>query len=259
MQHNFDIAALNYDTDFTYSNIGIAQRMQVYRFLKPLLADNKPLNILELNCGTGIDAKYINTFGHKVLATDISTEMLKRAEINCKQTSVKLSKLDISEINLKTFKSKFDLIFSNFGGLNCLSPEELSNFLAIAPSLLNDKGKMVMIIMPKHTIWERLYFYLKGNKSQARRRDREDYIIANVENSEVKTWYYNPNRIVEYATNFRAIKIKPIGLWVPPSYLETSFLSKKTILKLLNTMDRIFHNSRLSKYSDHFYIELQKK
>jgi len=53
MPNDFDIAAMHYDENFTFSNIGKAQRQRVFDYLKPFLNSSKTLSILELNCGTG--------------------------------------------------------------------------------------------------------------------------------------------------------------------------------------------------------------
>ena len=259
MSHDFDIAARTYDLDFTSSRIGSIQREQVRKHLEVLVNVKKKLNILELNCGTGADAAYMNKFGHKITATDISSEMIHVSKEKYSNTSITFQQQDITKISPNTFHEKFDLIFSNFGGFNCLSKTELVRFLKIAPSLLEESGKLVLIIMPKYTLWEQVYFYLKGEKQKARRRKTNSFVLANVQGVDVKTWYFNPSEIIEYSSNFNATKTKPIGFCVPPSYLEKSILGKRNILGILKGLDQFFNWSFLSKYADHFYIELEKK
>jgi len=259
MNHDFDIAAKSYDQTFTNSNIGKAQRQQVYKYLNKLIDRSNSLRVLELNCGTGEDAKYISQYGHKVIATDISNEMIQIAKAKNNELSTSFYQQDITKITSKTFDEKFDLIFSNFGGFNCLSKTELTAFLDLAPQLLSTKGKLVLVVMPKHTIWETIYFSLKGQTKKAKRRTSETFVLANVEGIDVKTWYFNPSEIAKNALHFDLINTRPIGLWVPPSYLEHSVLGKKSILNILKKLDLVFSWSFLSKYADHYYIELEKK
>ena len=80
MLSDFDIAAQHYDTNFTFSKIGKAQRKMVFRYLNSIINNNNKLSILELNCGTGEDAIHLNKMGHNVVATDISEEMIKTAK-----------------------------------------------------------------------------------------------------------------------------------------------------------------------------------
>lgn len=267
MKKDFDHIAKDYDIDFTYSEIGKCQRNSVYRYLNK---SPKNLNILELNCGTGEDAIWLAKQGNQVLATDISDEMIKvakqkGAEIN----NLKFETIDINKLSdlcesLVTFavKSKFDLIFSNFGGLNCLSKKELKNFFHSASQLLHKNGKLILVIMPKNTLWERFYFILKIDFKKVFRRNTNKALEVNVENnpevSGVKTWYYNPKDIKEIAKPyFKMVITKPIGFFIPPSYLENYFKKHKRLLRILDQLEkRIGKFGFLSRFSDHYLIEL---
>ncbi len=258
MSENFDKHAKNYDTVFTYSQIGKAQRDRVYHFLKTDISSNKKLTILELNCGTGEDAHYFTQQGHTVLATDISSEMINVAKE--KYPKISFQQLDITKITSDTFTEKFDLIFSNFGGLNCLSKPELASFITISESFLSPSGKIALVIMPKNCLWERFYFSIKGEFKKARRRNTNKPLLVNVEGLQVPTWYYNPKDVVSLALNdYNTKTIKPIGIKIPPSYLESFFLNKKRLLKLLVQAEKIFSNRFWSKYADHYLIVFQKK
>src|SRR5436190_17085943 len=80
-------------------------------------------SILELNCGTGIDAVFFAEHGMNVHATDISEGMLNelRKKISEKNLEGKITtqKCSFTELNFVVDK-KFDCIFSDFGGLNCV-------------------------------------------------------------------------------------------------------------------------------------------
>lgn len=260
MSNSFDLAAKEYDQEFTFSNIGKAQRNRVYKYINPILKQSKKLSILELNCGTGADAIYFSNLGHNVIATDISEGMISVAKVKTYPNNLEFRNQDINTITNQTFNKTFDLIFSNFGGLNCLSKGQLSTFLKISAHLLNKNGKLVMVIMPKQCLWERLYFSLKGNFKKAKRRNTNKSVIANIDGVGVETWYYNPKEIV-YLTQvqYALKKVKPIGLVIPPSYLENSILAKKSILNILIGLEKIISGSFWAKYADHFLIELTKK
>ncbi|MDC8005760.1 methyltransferase domain-containing protein [Aureisphaera galaxeae] len=261
MPDHFDTSAKTYDAVFTFSEIGKAQRHRVYQFLsRNILPVSEKLNILEINCGTGEDALYLANKGHRVLATDISEAMIAAAHEKRASDNVQFLKQDITAIRKDTFSEKFDLIFSNFGGLNCLSPEQLRKFMEIAPSLLQPQGKMVWVIMPRHTLWERVYFMLKGKLKRAFQRKNKGPVSVNVEGVTVPTWYYNPQEIVHLAKDgFVATAIKPIGICIPPSYLESFFASRKKLLGIFRRMESWFNYGFWAKYADHYIIELQLK
>lgn len=257
MLNDFDIASSKYDAQFTFSNIGKAQRHMVFNYLNPIINQDKKLSILELNCGTGEDAIQFNKRGHQVIATDISEGMIDAAKAKSKNVDFQIK--DINALHKNSFETKFDLIFSNFGGFNCLSKPEIETFFKTALHLLQPKGKIILVIMPKHCLWERLYFSLKGNFKKAKRRQSSASVLANVDGVKVKTWYYNPEEISSLTKSYYNIeKVKPIGITIPPSYLEKSFLSKQPFLFILKSLDNIITGSFWSKYADHFLIELNK-
>lgn len=255
MEASFDKAAINYDDTFTNTEIGKMQRVLVYNELSKHLTSVQ--NILEINCGTGEDAIWFAKQNFNITATDISPKMIEVAK---NKTNLNFRVADINSIT-KTFEDEqFDLLFSNFGGLNCLSELKLKNFFSNIHSILSEKGKMALVIMPKNTLWERLYFLAKAQFSKMSRRKKAG-VIANVDGENVTTYYYNPKDIVNLAkANFETVTVKPIGFFVPPSYLEGYFKNKKGILKFLNRWEQGIKNMTfLSKYADHYLIILQKR
>jgi len=260
MLSDFDVSAKNYDHAFTFSQIGRAQRSRVHQFLEKNILEAKSLSVLELNCGTGEDARFFSEKGHQIIATDISEEMIQAALSKNIKGSVRFVQHDMTTITEDTFQKKFDLIFSNFGGLNCLPEEELKEMMQKIDKLLNPLGKIALVIMPKHCLWETFYFLMKGNWKKATRRNTKKSVMANVDGVEVSTWYYNPKDIVTLAKNqFRTLAIKPIGMTIPPSYLEPYFKDKKSFFRLLVRMESMFAARFWAKYADHYLVAFQKK
>ncbi len=260
MLNGFDIASNQYDNTFTFSNIGKAQRSRVFKYINPIISTGEKLSILEINCGTGEDAIHFAKLGHQVIATDISEGMINIAKSKKHPKNVIFKTQDINTITEQLFDRKFDFIFSNFGGVNCLSKPQLDAFLKKAISLQKPNGKLVIVLMPKQCLWEQFYFSLKGDLKKAKRRNTNKSILANVDGVSVPTWYYNPKDIVFLTKSlYQLNSIKPIGISIPPSYLENSFLAKKPTLNILKGIDSILTGSYWAKYADHFLIELTKK
>jgi len=263
MTESFDISAQLYDDIFTNSHIGVLQRKLVHNFLKKSLPKNQVLDILEINCGTGCDALWLANQGHRIIATDISSEMISvaTAKLTSKPNQPEFRQLDINKLDEVDFDTSFDIIFSDFGGLNCLSPNQLENFFIAAEKKLNPNGKIIGVIMPKHCMLENIYFILKSDFKKAFRRNTDNVVVANVDGSSVDTWYYNPKNIIKTTNKvFTINKINPIGFLIPPSYLESFFKNKLWFLKILQKLDTLFNRfAFLSKYSDHYVISLSKK
>jgi ubiquinone/menaquinone biosynthesis C-methylase UbiE len=255
----FDSAAQYYDETFSDSEIGKLQRSRVWNYLISILP-NISLNILELNCGTGEDAIWFANKGHRVLATDISEKMIRIARVKVEQFNISdkiiLQQLDINEINKASFTNRFDLVFSNFGGLNCLTEHELIILSEKLKHLLNPTGRFIAVVMPDFCMIESIYFFSKFRFNQIIRRKRMQHVKIN--NSIVNTYYYNPKRFNGYFKNeFTLNKTVSIGLTLPPSYLNNFFAKKTNTLKVLNTTENIFGNNLFSaSISDHYLIDL---
>ncbi len=193
----FDAVASSYDATFSGTAVGRLLRARVRALLGRQTAEICQTTVLELNCGTGEDALWLAQQGWQVLATDISPEMV--AVTNTKAImaglggSVRAEVCAIEEI-LRLHPTPgpspegrgaapFDaidaetppplgvgVIFSNFGGLNCLSPESLQK-LSIDLQLLMPSGCIfVAVVMGRFCWWETLYFLLKGKPREAFRR-----------------------------------------------------------------------------------------
>ncbi|MBL0047124.1 MAG: methyltransferase domain-containing protein [Bacteroidetes bacterium] len=261
----FDAAAINYDTDFTYSEIGKMQRACVYSFLEKNILSDSPLSILEINCGTGEDAVWFANKGNQVIATDGSTNMIEvsRKKIPAlNMGSVSFEQAAFSELKSKYKHKKFDFLFSNFGGLNCVSELELKNLLNDFSNMLKPHGKLVLVIMGRKCLWERFYFLLKGKNQSAFRRSSKTAVPAQIGQDVTQaTYYYSPTEIKKMIPkNIHFKTCKPIGISIPPSYLEPFFKSKKVLLKLLNAKEKLLSRiSLLSDYADHYLIYFEKK
>ena len=126
--------------------------------------------------------------------------------------------------------------------------------------ILAPGGKLIMVLMPKKCIWEQIYFLLKGDFKRYKRRNTEQALLVNVDGIQVPTWYFNPDEIIEISKKkYTKTNCVPIGITVPPSYFEKSVLTKTPVWNVLKIIEKKLSNNFLSKYADHFLIELTKK
>ncbi len=253
----FDGYADHYDDHFTQSRIGLLQRKQVWRNLLPYLT--KPSRILEINCGTGADALRLATLGHSVLATDASSGMIRVCETKKKATEfrgeLEFKQAEFQQLSDLLKEQKFDLIFSNFGGLNCVDQKTTRTLAAIFCRFLEPNGKLFFVYMSKGCLWEKWYYRYKGKPTIGHRRKSNGPIMVKFGDKEFPIWYYNPVQVRElYRPYFTLENCQPIGLFVPPSYLEGFFKEKKLLLQTLHWMDRRMARERWANYADHFSI-----
>lgn len=261
----FDHIASTYDSVFTNSVIGQLQRKSVWTYIESIMPELNGFEMLELNCGTGEDAVLFGERGFNIVATDISEEMLKvtqkKAEQYSMQHRISSHYLDLDSFDETVFDKKFDLVFSNFGGLNCINPDSLKKLLNNIPQILNPGGRFIGVIMPKFCAWETVFFLLRLQFKKAFRRFTSKEVITDLQGVTMKTWYYHPSEIKKWSKNkFRLVNIKPVGITIPPSYLEKFFsLKKRWLMQLDNIERKLCKSSLLSGMSDHFVIDLQLK
>lgn len=255
MKAAFDSAAADYDLQFTQSLVGKSQRERVWQYLEQNLNRITPLRILELNCGTGEDAVFLTTLGHQVLATDISEAMLQTAK--AKATNIQFQQLDIAHIDAFEVEKPFDVVFSNFGGLNCLDPTQIQNFAQHLPRLLQTDGQFIAVLMPESCLLEQIYLLLKMRFSQVRRRYQQPLEVQ-VEETLVKTWYYAPASFIELvSSNMEFQEMKLVGLI--PSYLNAFFTRKKLLFKRITRLeDSLIKQGKGESISDHYLIAFRK-
>lgn len=258
-QASFDIYATSYDNHFTGSLIGRAQREVVHNYLKRFVDLNG--NILEVNCGTGEDALFFLKSCKSITCTDISEGMvlktkLKTAAYNNITTLVSSTSMIAEMVN-----KKYDLIFSDFGGLNCLNEAELKNFFYSLARITQTNSELVFVIMGRKCLWERLYFRFKGDKSKAWRRTVKDGVIANLGSATQLTFYYSPKEIIKMTNNLFEVKgIRPVGFFIPPSYLNPYFERHKFLFLILSIFDKITRPFKFfANQADHYLIHLKFK
>lgn len=258
LQTAFDTYAVQYDKEFTQSPIGKLQRKRVFHFFNRLLTTKK--KILEINCGTGYDAIQLAQQGHEVSALDISQGMIEVARAKTKNGTNPLFICEDLRHVKKLQLPKTDIIFSNFGGLNCVSEQDLKNVVVDFHSQLHSNGSICAVVMGSNCKWEDIYFkYIKHPSYQ--RRKKSEGVSATINGNTFTTWYYSPYQLKTiFESHFSCELIKPIGLFIPPSYLNYYFETKSWALKLLAGLETVFGGiSSLSNYADHYLIILKRK
>ncbi|MBX7141741.1 MAG: methyltransferase domain-containing protein [Chitinophagales bacterium] len=262
-QLSFDLVASAYDEEFTHTAIGRRQRERVYHFLQQSLS-NSPLRILEINAGSGEDAVWLAQRGHHVTATDASPKMISlaagKSKVNAVENRITCRLCDFDDLSAVFNEQQFDVIFSDFGGLNCASGDELEKLSVDFSKLLKPDGIFIAVIMTRKCLWERIYFLWKGKPAEAFRRNATGEVVAPVGTAQVPAWYYAPAEFAKlFSEQFEITYNRPIGLFIPPSYLNPFFEKRKWLLNVLTRFEKWFSFSFMSNYADHFFIRFQKR
>jgi ubiquinone/menaquinone biosynthesis C-methylase UbiE len=194
-------------------------REHVLHFLPP------HSHILELNSGTGTDAIYFAEQGHFVHATDIAEGMQQKLKEKVARKAltnrITTELCSFSELASLEQRGPYDLIFSNFAGLNCT--RELDKVLRSFGPLLKPGGQVTLVILPPFSAWETLMLF-RGQAKTAFRRflSRRKGAPAHVEGFHFRCWYYSASFVkkIMAKASFEFLGQEGLCTLVPPSYIE---------------------------------------
>ena len=250
----FDQVAAVYDAQFTGSLVGRAQRKAVMQVADRVFAPGD--RVLELNCGTGVDALHLAVRGVCVLATDASEAMIAVARKRC--CDVPGVRFEVCSIeSLGNIKSVFDGLFSNFGGLNCVS--DLESTAEELARLVRPGGTAVVCLFSPFCWWEMAWYLprLEFGKVFRRLRGRS---IARIGAATVQVRYWRVREIQRACLPwFEVVGRYGVGILVPPSYAESAARRFPALLGGAEKLDRKLMNVKgVRAMADHMVLELRR-
>lgn len=174
----FDSVAAVYDSHFTNSLIGRAQRQSVWKIMDQIFLPGQ--RILEINCGTGVDAFHLASRGVRVMACDASEGMIsvarQRRKASRHRDFVDLKTLAIEQISQLEGSGPYDGVLSNFAGLNCL--RDLKGPVGDLARLVRPGGMAVLCLFGGCCLWEILWYAAQGDFTRAFRRFNTEGVLA---------------------------------------------------------------------------------
>jgi SAM-dependent methyltransferase len=257
----FDCIAETYDETFTNSLIGRAQRASVWLELDRCFRAGQ--RILELNCGTGVDAVHLAERGVKVLACDSAPGMIevaqRRLSLLRSPTMIDFRVLPTERIATLQDESPLDGAFSNFGGLNCV--EDLAAVARDLAQLLRPGAAALLCLAGRTAAWEVVSYLLRGNPRKALRRLKRGGTTGRLMDGVTLKVYYPSVRAMArmFAPGFRLRRLKGIGVAVPPSYLEPLARRLPKLLHALTAVDRRVSGRPVFRcLADHVLLEFER-
>ncbi len=216
----FDAAAPAYDDDFTHTPLARALRGRVWARLDAVFVPGQP--VLELGCGTGEDARHLAGRGVPVIATDQSAAKLGVAAAKTAGLPVITALLDLHRLApgpAVLDPAPYAGVFSNFGALNTLA--DFAPLAAWLAPLVQPGGRLVFVIMGRWCAWEIAWHLLRGQRGRAFRRLRRGGAVAHVGGAPMTVHYPATASLRRaFAAAFHLERVWPLGLFLPPSYLE---------------------------------------
>jgi SAM-dependent methyltransferase len=220
----FDRLAPHYDTEVE-SNPAMAYMRRVN--LETLMGLFMPgQQVLEIGCGTGVEAVALAQRGVHVLATDLSGEMVRytasRAEAAGVGAMVHTRRLAASELGVLVDElgpGALDGAYSSFGPLN--GEAELTPVAAALAQLVRPGGYLLLGVMNRFYLAEAIWFLLHGDARRAVRR-WSGHTLASVSAElalQAPTWYYSPGTLRRVlAPAFAVHRCRALTALLPPPY-----------------------------------------
>jgi len=258
----FDAVADRYDETFTSSTIGRAQRRAVWRELEKTFQSGD--HILEIGCGTGVDACFLAERGVTVLACDSSPQMIDVAARRVRQSGlqalVSARVLRGEDISTLPPDELFDGAFSNFGALNCVDDlERVAHGLA---RVLKPGATAVLCWMGPRCVWEMIWYLAHADKDKAFRRFKQEGVNARIADGAFIHVHYPSVRFLAwtFAPEFRVKAVRGIGVAVPPSYLEPWARRHPYLLQICEHFDSWLGGCPgVRLLGDHVLVRLQRE
>jgi ubiquinone/menaquinone biosynthesis C-methylase UbiE len=258
----FDAIAERYDETFTTSKIGKAQRSSVWKELEKAFRPGD--RVLEIGCGTGIDACFLAERGVSVVACDNSPRMIAVATHRIKESEkkslVRPHLLAAENISSLRNGGSFDGAFSNFGALNCV--EDLEQFANDLATLLKPGATALLCWMGPCCLWEITWYLARGKPGKAVRRFLRRGVTARLAEGATVRVHYPSARLLAriFAPQFRLVSFKGVGVSVPPSYLETWVNRFPRLFDLSVRADLLLGTCPgIRGFADHILLEFRRE
>ena len=161
----FDSVAADYDGPRGNNELIQRMRLMLWEVVDRELTPGSRL--LDLGCGTGIDAFRFAQLGYPVVATDWSPGMVGRTEGRIAGASlpVAMAVKQLGIHQLGALDGSFEGIYSNFGPMNCVP--DLAATADECARLLSPGGVLVFSVMGRICPWELGHYALRGRFRRA--------------------------------------------------------------------------------------------
>lgn len=221
----YDAAAGTYDTQVAAD--GWVRELLWQRYARVFQAGQ---HVLDVGCGTGIDALFLAARGLHVTAVDISPQMIARLRAKATaqnlDTNITAHVFDLSRLSRGAAlpfaaapgsSASFDGIISAFAGLNALP--DLQPFAAAAARLLKPQGRMILHMLNRFSLWEWLRLVARGRWRAAWRLGRRPERTFVIGEQPVPHVLYYPRDAYRtfFAPSFDLVEANSIGAFRPPS------------------------------------------
>lgn len=257
----FDSVAAVYDGPRGNNELIQDMRVEMWRALDVVFPASSRL--LDLGCGTGLDAVRMATKGHDVTATDWSAGMTAHTSARAREAglSARVHTVTVGAHELERLDTAdaYDGAYSDLGPLNCVP--DLGHVARECARLLKPGGVLVFTVIGRICPWELIHYALRGRWSRLAVRYARGAVPVSMNGRTIWTRYYTPREFYRpFAEQFALRQFRALCLFAPPPYLSTV---RERHPRRYHTLWRI--DRRVSRWplfrsmGDHFLMVMTKR
>ena len=241
----FDSASEEYDFTIGHNYINTWIRKRSVSELLSLVKKNDTL--VEIGCGTGAEALDVSPYVARIIATDISDQMIEivRKKIQAKRafdkiTPIKLRAAEVDQVKKILDGAEADSAYSFNGALNC--EPDLEDFVEGLASVLTSGGYFVCSVRNSLCLGEVLSHAaaLQFEKMAPRKKQP---IMVSVGGLDIPALYYPPSVFARFfRTRFKLLRVIGLPAFLPPAYLSDYYVKFKEVGYVLERLENTLGN-----------------
>ncbi|MBI4428018.1 MAG: methyltransferase domain-containing protein [Ignavibacteriales bacterium] len=234
-------------------------RNEVYAEIETLVPRGS--SVLDINCGIGVDALTLAEKGFNVVGVDIAAKMIEVA----RQRSTKL-RFNTAEFLVGSFEDlsglsgcTFDLVLSNFGGLNCVPSLQIAG--AQIAAITRQSGFFIATVMPPLCLWEVLAGMARMDFKSAFRRLHTSVMATGFPGGTFAVSYYSPHKFAATMRQWFEVKlIRGFNVFSPPPHATRFRTSHPLFSQFLADIDKRAARLPLARsMGDHYLMVLKRR
>jgi SAM-dependent methyltransferase len=257
----FDSVAADYDGPRGNNELIQDMRAEMWRELDARFPVSSRL--IDIGCGTGLDAVRMGHMGHQVTAIDWSPQMVARtndrAERERVAARVRAVPLGGQELGHLDGEALYDGAYSDLGPLNCVP--DLTVVARECSRLLKPGGRLVFTVIGRLCPWEIAHYVSHGKWARAKIRFARKTVPVGMNKRTIWTRYYTPREFYrDFAAHFTLEHFRGLCVFAPPPYLTRVRDKHPRWYDRLWRMDQRMSGWPLLRgMGDHFLIVMKKR
>jgi SAM-dependent methyltransferase len=260
-QDAFDSVAADYDGPRGNNAMIQDMRSEMWRWLDATYAPGSRL--IDIGCGTGLDAIRMAQLGHRITATDWSPQMVLRTSDRAARERltdrVRTIALGAQEFHRLDGTDTYDGAYSNLGPLNCVP--DLAEVSQECARLLKPGGALVFTVIGRICPWEIAHYLRRRRWQRVKVRFARDLLPVSMNSRTVWTRYYLPREFYRaFSRHFKLEHYRGLCVFAPPPYLTWVREKHWRWYGRLWRMDRRMAGwPAMRELGDHFLIVMRKR